>query len=93
MNEYANYGKGNTIHSSGQTEWNKNQVNDRCVKEGGSQCITTLDGYSFPLKCRGGLIDLSTMGKPTDEEQLKYPSVHLTSIHGLQVRQYQRKVA
>ena len=24
---------------------------------------------------------LSTMGKPTDEELLKYPSVHLTSIH------------
>ena len=24
---------------------------------------------------------LSIMGKPTDEELLKYPSVHLTSIH------------
>ena len=24
---------------------------------------------------------LSIMGKPTDEELLEYPSVHLTSIH------------
>ena len=47
MNEYAYYGKGHTIHSSGQIEWNKNQVDDRSVKVGGSQCITTLDGYSF----------------------------------------------
>ena len=50
MNEYAYYRKGHTIHSSGQIEWNKNQVDDRSVKVGGSQCITTLDGYSFPLK-------------------------------------------
>ena len=59
----------------------KNQVDDRSVKVGGSQCITTLDGYSFPLKCTGGLMYLSIMGKPTDEELLKYPSIHLTSIH------------
>ena len=53
MNEYAYYGKGHTIHSSGQIEWNKNQVDDRSVKVGGSQCITTLDGYCFLLKCPG----------------------------------------
>ena len=81
MNEYDYYGKGHTIHTSGQIEWNKNQVDDRSVKVGGSQCITTLDGYSFPLKCTGGLMYLSIMGKPTDEELHKYPSVHLTSIH------------
>ena len=81
MNEYAYYGKGHTIHSSGQIEWNKNQVDDMSVKVGGSQCITTLDGYSFPLKCTGGLMYLNIMGKPTDEELLKFPSVHLTSIH------------
>ena len=32
MNEYAYYGKGHTIHSSGQIEWNKNQVDDRSVR-------------------------------------------------------------
>ena len=81
MNEYAYYGKGHTIHSSGQIEWHKNTVDDKSVKVGGSQCITTLDGYSFPLKCTGGLMYLSILGKPTDEELVKYPSVHLTSIH------------
>ena len=81
MNEYAYYGKRHTIHPSGQLEWHKNTVDDKSVKVGGSQCITTLDGYSFPLKCTGGLMYLSILGKPTDEELVKYPSVHLTSIH------------
>ena len=81
MNEYAYYGKGHIIHSSGQIEWHKNTVDDKSVKVGGSQCITTLDGYSFPLKCTGGLMYLSILAKPTDEELVKYPSVHLTSIH------------
>ena len=30
-------------------------MDDRSVKVGGSQYITTLDGYSFHLKCTGGL--------------------------------------
>ena len=74
-------GKGHTIHSSGQIEWHKNTVDDKSVKVGGSQCITTLDGYSFPLKYTGGLMYLSILGKPTDEELVKYPSVHFTNIH------------
>ena len=81
MNEYAYYRKGHTIHSSGQVECHKNQVDDKSVKVGDSQCITTLDSYSFPLICTGGLMYLSILGKPTDEELAKYPSVHLTSIH------------
>ena len=81
MNEYAYYGKGHTIHSSGQIEWHKNQVDDKAVRVGGTQSITTLDGYSCPLKCTGGLMYLSILGKPTDEELVKYPSVHLTSLH------------
>ena len=32
MNEYACYGKGHTIHSSGQIEWFKNSVDDRSVR-------------------------------------------------------------
>ena len=81
MNEYAYYGKGHTIHSSGQIEWHKNTVDDKSVKVGGSQCITTLDGYSFPLEYTGGLMYLSILSKPTDEELVQHPSVHLTSIH------------
>ena len=48
MNEYAHYGKGHTIHSSGQIEWHKNLVDDKSVKVGDTQHITTLDGYAFP---------------------------------------------
>ena len=50
MNEYAYYVKGHTILSSGQIEWHKNTVDDQSVKVCGSQCITSPDGYSFPLK-------------------------------------------
>ena len=56
-------------------------VDDKSVKVGGTECITTLDGYAFLWKCTGGLIYQSILGKPTDEELVKYPSVHLTSIH------------
>ena len=81
MNEYAYYGKGHTVHSPGQIEWHKNQVDDKSDKGGGTQCISTLVGYAFPLKCTGGLMYLSILGKPSDGELVKYPSVHLTSIH------------
>ena len=59
----------------------KKTVDDKSVKVCGSQCITNLDGYAVPLKCTGGLMNLSIPGKPTDAELVKYPSVHLTSIH------------
>ena len=59
MNEYACYGKGHTIHSSGQIEWFKNSVDDRSVQVGGKQRICTIDGYAMPLTCRGGLMYLS----------------------------------
>ena len=52
MNEYVYYGKGHTIHSSGQIEWHKSLVDDKSVKVGGTQCITTLDGCAFPLMYR-----------------------------------------
>ena len=34
MNEYAYYGKGRTIHYTGQIEWFKNSVDDRSVQAG-----------------------------------------------------------
>ena len=37
MNEYTCYGKGHSIHSSGQIEWFKNSVDDRSVQVGGKQ--------------------------------------------------------
>ena len=68
MNEYICNGKGHTIHSSGQIEWFKNSVDDRSVQVGGKQRICTIDGYAMPLVCRGGLMYLSLLGKPSDED-------------------------
>ena len=81
MNEYACYGKGHTIHSSGQIEWFKNSVDDRSVQVGGKQRICTIDVYAMPLTCRGGLMYLSILGKPTDKDLERYPAVHLTGPH------------
>ena len=81
MNEYACYGKGHTIHSSGQIEWFKNSVDDRSVQVGGKQRICTIDGYAMPLTCRDGLMYLSVLGKPSDTDLERYPAVHLTGLH------------
>ena len=62
VNEYACYGKGHTIYSSGQIEWFKNSVDDRSVQVSGKQRICTIDGYAIPLVCRGGLMHLSLLG-------------------------------
>ena len=64
---YACYGKGHTIPSSGQIEWFKNSVDDKSVQVGGKQRICIIDGYAMPLACRGRLIYLPILGKPTDK--------------------------
>ena len=81
LNEYACYGKGHTIHSSGQIEWFKNSVDDRSVQVGDKQRICTIDGYAMTLTCRGGLMDLSILGKATYTDLERYPAVHLTGPH------------
>ena len=81
MNECACYGKGHTIHSSGQIEWFKNSVDDRSVQVGGKQRICTIDGYSIHLMCRDGLMYLSLLGKPSDKDLERYPAMHLTGPH------------
>ena len=80
MNEYGCYGKGHTIHSSGQIEWFKNSVDDRYVQVGGKQRNCTIDGYAMPLTCRGGLMYLSLLGKPTDKDLERYPAVDLAGL-------------
>ena len=79
MNEYAYYGKGHTIHSSGQIEWHTNTVDDKSVQVGGQQRSITIDGYSMPLMCRDGLMYFKFQGIPTDTDLQTYPSVHVTS--------------
>ena len=81
MNEYAFYGRGHSIHSSAQIGWYTNTVDDKSVQVGGQQRIVTIDGYSIPLVCKGGLMYLQLQGIPTDQDLQNYPSVHLTSPH------------
>ena len=97
MNEYACYGKGHTIHSSGQIEWFKTSVDDRSVQVGGKQRICTIDGYAMPLTYRGGLMYLSILGKSTytdlenfDEfgDILDYSSSTLTPCSTLMTNQH-----
>ena len=78
MNENAYYGKGHSIHLSRQIEWHTKTVDDKSVQVG-AQRIITIDGYSMPLMCKGGLIYLTFLGIPTDKDLQTYPSVHLTS--------------
>ena len=68
-----------SIHSSGQIEWYTNIVDDKSVHVGGQQGTVTIDGYSMPLVCKGGLMYLEIIGTPTDKDLQKYRYVHLTN--------------
>ena len=79
FNEYAYLGKASSIHSSGQLEWFKTNVDEKSVKVGGTQLITTLDGYSVPLLIKNGLAYATSLGRPTDQDMDTYPHVFFTS--------------
>ena len=79
FNEYAYFGKGSSIHSSGQLEWFKTLVDEKSIKVGGTQLSTTLDGYSVPLLIRDGLAYATSLGRPTDQDMDTYPHVFFTS--------------
>ena len=79
FNEYAYLWNGSSIHSSGQLEWWKTNVDENSVKVGGTQLITTLDGYSVPLLIKDGLAYATSLGIPTDQDMDTYPHVFFTS--------------
>ena len=79
FNEYAYLGKGSSIHSSGQLEWFKTNVDEKSTKVGGTQLITTLDGYSVPLLIKDGLAYATSLGRPTDQDMDTYQHVFFTS--------------
>ena len=79
FNEYAYLGKGSSIHSSGQLEWFKTNVDEKSVKVGGTQLITTLDGYSVPLLIKDGLAYATSLRRSTDQDMDTYPHVFFTS--------------
>ena len=76
FNEYAYLGKGSSIHSSGLLEWFKTNVDENSVKVGGTQLLTTLDGYSVPLLIKDGLAYATSLGR---QDMDTYPHVFFTS--------------
>ena len=79
FNEYAYLWKGSSIHSSGQLEWFQTNVDETSVKIGGTQLITTLDGYSVPPLIKDGLAYATSLGRSTDQDMDAYPHVFITS--------------
>ena len=79
FNEYAYLWKGSSIHSSGQLEWLQTNVDETSVKVGGTQLITTLDGYSVPLLIKDGLVYATSLGRSTDQDMDTYPHDFITS--------------
>ena len=79
FNEYAYLWKESSIHSSGQLEWFQTNVDETSVKVGGTQIITTLDGYSVPLLIKDGLAYATSLGRSTDQDMDTYPHVFITS--------------
>ena len=78
FHQYAYTGKGSSIHSSGQIEWNANKVDDRSIKVGGTQHITTPDGYIIPINIRCGLPRIK-LRPYTDDEWEELPHIIMTS--------------
>ena len=79
FNEYAHLGNLSSIHSSGQLEWFKTHVDEKSIKVGGTQLITTLEGYSVPLLIKDGLAYATSLGRPKDQDMDTYPHVFFTS--------------
>ena len=78
FNQYAYVGRGKSIHSCGQIEHYKNQVDEKSRVVGGQQVIRTLDGYIIPVQIRQGLPEMD-LRPPTDEEMERYPHVVMTA--------------
>ena len=72
FNEYAYLGKGSSIHSSGQLELFQTNVDETSGTFGGTQLITTLDGYSVPPLITDGLAYATSLGRPTDQDMDTY---------------------
>ena len=78
FNEYAYLGKGSSIHSSGQLEWFKTNVDEKSVKVGGTQLITSLDGYSVLSSSRM----VWPMPPPLEDPQIRtWTHIHMSSSH------------
>ena len=79
FHEYAQLGKGRSIHAAGRMEWFNCQVDDRSKLVGGAQSIQTSEGYVIPLSIESGLVYMHSMRIPTDHDLQNYPHVFFTS--------------
>jgi hypothetical protein len=80
MHQYAQHGKGKTIHSTVQLGHFGHDVNSTSIKSPcgtGKQRIITPDGYIIPLDIVDGL-PYMPMSKPTQEDRDKFPHIILT---------------
>jgi hypothetical protein len=77
MHQYANYGKGHTIHSATQLRSFGALVHEAPRRHGGLQRVITPCGYHIPLSYRAGLPYLD-MSVPSDSEYNSLPHVLLT---------------
>ena len=77
-NEVAYTGQNQSIVSATQLEAFHNRVDDRSLKAGGTQRITTVYGFVFPLSIIQGL-PYFEMRPYTDQEYIDYPHVIMTS--------------
>ena len=79
MRQYAYYGRGRSIHSAGQIEHYKNDVNDKSLRvDGGKQRIKTNEGYIIPLDIINGLPYIKMVPNTKDEFE-SLPHILLTS--------------
>ena len=81
FHEYAYHGKGRSIHSPAQMEWFKAHKDDKSKAVGGLQRLLTLEGYIIPFEVHAGLVYMTPVGIPTDQDMDTYPHVILTSPH------------
>jgi hypothetical protein len=77
MHQYAHSGKGHSIHSSPQLEWNGVDVNDKSACVSGKQQLVTFDSFSIPINIRRGLPYID-MRPHTDQEWEELPHALLT---------------
>jgi hypothetical protein len=77
MHQYAHSGKGHSIHSSPQLEWNGVDVDDKSAQVSGKKRLVSFDGFSIPINIICGLPYID-MPQHTDQEWEELPPVLLT---------------
>jgi hypothetical protein len=77
MHQDAHSGKGHSIHSLPQLEWNGIDVDDKSARVGGKQRLVTFNVFIIPINITRGLPYID-MHPHTDQEWEELPHVLLT---------------